>query len=80
MLNLRLHRRRPWLGGTVDWIAYSHLKQTTKDSTQLGKGDIRGVIAPESANNAKEGGALIPTLFGIPGSGIRFFFLEDLYS
>ena len=31
---------------------------------------MRGVIAPESANNAKEGGALIPTLlFGIPGSG-----------
>ena len=31
---------------------------------------MRGVLAPESANNAKEGGALIPTvLFGIPGSG-----------
>ena len=28
------------------------------------------MLAPESANNAKEGGALIPTpLFGIPGSG-----------
>ncbi|MEX2449900.1 MAG: tripartite tricarboxylate transporter permease, partial [Rhodospirillales bacterium] len=36
----------------------------------FGTGDIRGVLAPESANNAKEGGALIPTLlFGIPGSG-----------
>ena len=67
----------PGLGGTVvDWIAYSHLKQTTKDSTQLGKGDIRGVIAPESANNAKEGGALIPTLlFGIPGSGNKVLLL-----
>ena len=67
----------PGLGGTVvDWIAYSHLRQTTKDTSQLGKGDIRGVIAPESANNAKEGGALIPTLlFGIPGSGNKVLLL-----
>jgi TctA family transporter len=34
-----------------------------------GKGDIRGVIAPEAANDSKDGGALVPTLlFGIPGS------------
>ena len=67
----------PGLGGTVvDWIAYSHLKQTTKDTSQFGKGDIRGVIAPEAANNAKEGGALIPTLiFGIPGSGNKVLLL-----
>ena len=57
----------PGLGGTViDWIAYAHVIQTSRDRSQFGKGDIRGVIAPESANNAKEGGALIPTiLFGI---------------
>ena len=67
----------PGLGGTVvDWIAYSHLKQTSKDASDIGKGDIRGVIAPESANNAKEGGALIPTLlFGIPGSGNKVLLL-----
>lgn len=67
----------PGLGGTVvDWIAYSHLKQTSKDTSDIGKGDIRGVIAPESANNAKEGGALIPTLlFGIPGSGNKVLLL-----
>ena len=61
----------PGLGGSVvDWIAYGHVIQTTKDRDEFGKGDIRGVLAPESANNAKEGGALIPTLlFGIPGSG-----------
>ena len=60
----------PGLGGTVvDWIAYGHVIQTAKDTKKFGKGDIRGVLAPESANNAKEGGALIPTLlFGIPGS------------
>ncbi len=67
----------PGLGGTVvDWIAYSHLKQTSKDTSNIGKGDVRGVIAPESANNAKEGGALIPTLlFGIPGSGNKVLLL-----
>ncbi len=61
----------PGLGGAVvDWIAYGAAVQTAKDRTRFGKGDIRGVIAPESANNAKEGGALVPTLiFGIPGSG-----------
>jgi putative tricarboxylic transport membrane protein len=61
----------PGLGGSVvDWIAYGHVLQTTKDCDEFGKGDIRGVLAPEAANNAKEGGALIPTLlFGIPGSG-----------
>ena len=61
----------PGLGGTViDWIAYGHAIQSTPNKERYGTGDVRGVIAPESANNAKEGGALIPTiLFGIPGSG-----------
>jgi len=70
----------PGLGGTVvDWIAYSHAKQTLKNPETLGTGDIRGVIAPESANNAKEGGALIPTiLFGIPGSGNKVLLLGGL--
>jgi TctA family transporter len=61
----------PGLGGSVvDWIAYGHVIQTSKDRSEFGKGDIRGVIAPESANNAVQGGALFPTLFfGVPGSG-----------
>ncbi len=67
----------PGLGGAVvDWIAYSHVIQTSKDKSTFGSGDIRGVLAPESANNAKEGGALIPTLlFGIPGSGNKALLL-----
>ncbi len=70
----------PGMGGSVvDWIAYGHVVQTTKDKSQFGKGDIRGVIAPESANNAKEGGALMPTLlFGIPGSGSMAVFLGGM--
>src|SRR3546814_11886367 len=61
----------PGVGGSVvDWVAYAHTVQSAKDRSQFGKGDIRGVIGPESSNNAKEGGALVPTLiFGIPGSG-----------
>jgi putative tricarboxylic transport membrane protein len=70
----------PGLGGAVvDWIAYGHAVQTSKDRSKFGKGDIRGVIAPESANNAKEGGALVPTLiFGIPGSGATAILLGGL--
>lgn len=67
----------PGLGGSVvDWIAYGHSVQTTKDKTAFGSGEIRGVIGPESSNNAKEGGGLVPTLlFGIPGSGSMAIFI-----
>jgi TctA family transporter len=60
----------PGLGGEVaGWIAYGHAVQTSKRREEFGKGRVEGVIAPEAANNAKEGGALIPTVvFGIPGS------------
>jgi len=70
----------PGLGGSVvDWIAYGHIVQSSKDRENFGKGDIRGVLAPESANNAKEGGALVPTLlFGIPGSGSMALLLGGL--
>jgi len=70
----------PGLGGTVvDWIAYGHAVQTVKKDPRFGQGDIRGVIAPESANNAKEGGGLLPTLlFGIPGGGAMAIFLGGM--
>ncbi len=70
----------PGLGGSVvDWISYGHAVQTTKDKDGFGDGDVRGVLAPESSNNAKEGGALIPTLlFGIPGSGSMAVFLGGM--
>ncbi len=70
----------PGLGGSVvDWISYGVAAQTSKGGEAFGTGDIRGVIAPESSNNAKEGGALIPTLlFGIPGSGTTAVLLGGL--
>lgn len=60
----------PGLGGdAASWLCYGHAVQTCKNPETFGKGDVRGVIAPETANNSKEGGALLPTLFfGVPGS------------
>jgi putative tricarboxylic transport membrane protein len=61
----------PGIGASViDWIAYGHAARTEKGASEtFGKGDVRGVIASESSNNAKEGGALVPTIaFGVPGT------------
>jgi hypothetical protein len=61
----------PGIGGSViDWLAYGHALKTEKGASEtFGKGDVRGVIASESSNNAKEGGSLVPTIaFGVPGS------------
>ena len=66
----------PGLGSSVaDWFAYGHARATEKGAEEtFGKGDVRGVIAVDSATNAKEGGSLIPTLaFGIPGSSTLAF-------
>ena len=70
----------PGLGGTVaSFLAYSSTAQTDRDPESFGKGNIKGVIAPESANNAKDGGSLIPTVaFGIPGSAETALFLAIL--
>lgn len=66
-------------GSVVDWLTYGHAVQTAKDKSEFGKGDIRGVIAPESANNACACGAMVPTLlFGVPGSGTAAVFLGGL--
>lgn len=53
----------------IEWVAYGDAARRPGKGPPFGEGNIRGVIAPESANNAKEGGSLLPTLaFGIPGS------------
>jgi putative tricarboxylic transport membrane protein len=67
----------PGVGGTVaSFLAYSVTVQVSKHPERFGKGEIQGVIGPESAINAKDGGALIPTLaFGIPGSAEMAVFL-----
>ena len=60
----------PGVGGaTAPFVAYAAAKQTSPHPETFGSGRIEGVIAPEASSNAKEGGALVPTLaLGIPGS------------
>ena len=72
----------PGMGTVVaNWIAYTCAMMFCKPNDKFGKGDIRGVIAPESANNAAFGGALIPTLaFGIPGSTVTALMLAALWA
>lgn len=60
----------PGIGGAViGWIAYGSAVRSSRNPEGFGHGDVRGVIAPEGSNNARDGGALIPTLtLGVPGS------------
>lgn len=59
----------PGIGGTVaGFVAYGEAARSDPEG-RFGQGDIRGVLAAEAANDAKDGGALLPVLaFGIPGS------------
>lgn len=60
----------PGVGGTVaSFVAYGHAARSRKPGAHaFGAGDVRGVLAPEAANDAKDGGALVPTLvLGLPG-------------
>ena len=60
----------PGLGAEVaSWLGYGHAVQFAKDKSRFGRGAIEGVIAPETANNSKEGGAFLPTVaFGLPST------------
>jgi putative tricarboxylic transport membrane protein len=71
----------PGLGSqVVDWLAYGHAAQSCKVGREnFGKGDVRGVIAPESANDAKDGGDLVTTLLlGFPQGVTTALFIVAL--
>ena len=71
----------PGLGSqVVDWLAYGHAAQTCKGGREtFGTGDVRGVIAPESANDAKDGGDLVTTLLlGFPQGVVTALFIVAL--
>lgn len=70
----------PGIGGPVaNFLAYGQAVATSKNKENFGKGDPRGLVASESSNNAKDGGALVPTLlFGVPGSLEMAVFLTAL--
>ncbi|RXT06965.1 tripartite tricarboxylate transporter permease [Ammoniphilus sp. CFH 90114] len=61
----------PGAGATLaSFFSYIMEKKLSKNPSKFGQGAIAGVAAPESANNAASGGAMIPLLtLGIPGSG-----------
>lgn len=61
----------PGAGASLgSFLAYVLEKGVAKDKSVFGKGEERGVAAPEAGNNAAAGGALIPMLtLGVPGSG-----------
>lgn len=61
----------PGSGATIGSIlGYSIEKKIAKDPEKFGKGEMRGLVAPEAANNAASSGAMVPLLsLGIPGSG-----------
>ncbi len=72
----------PGAGGSIaSLIAYDQAKRSTKDpEVPFGEGAIEGLVAPESANNAAVGGALIPMLtLGIPGDAVTAVILGALF-
>lgn len=62
----------------ASFLSYSQaVKRTREPSAPFGQGAVEGVIAPETANNACVGGALIPMLsMGIPGDGVSAIILS----
>ena len=75
----------PGLGVTpAAYMAYSEAQRTSKTPEKFGKGMVEGVLAPEAANNAVTGSAMIPMLtLGIPGDDVTAvlmgaFFIQGL--
>jgi putative tricarboxylic transport membrane protein len=60
----------PGIGEDIaGWVSYGTAKNTSKHPETFGTGELQGVVASETANNACVGGAMIPLLnLGIPGS------------
>jgi putative tricarboxylic transport membrane protein len=70
----------PGAGATASsFVAYNEAKRWSKRPDLFGKGSMEGVAAPETANNAVQGGDLVPTLaLGIPGSNSAAIMLAAL--
>jgi putative tricarboxylic transport membrane protein len=70
----------PGAGATIaSFMSYGIEKAVSKHPEEFGHGAIEGVAAPEGANNAETGGALVPLLtLGIPGSGTTAILLAAL--
>ena len=62
----------PGVGATIgSFLAYNHAKETSRNPEQFGHGSLEGLVAPEAANSAVTGGALMPMLtLGVPGDPV----------
>lgn len=70
----------PGAGTTIAaFFSYGLEKRLAPASAGMGKGAVRGLVAPESANNAAVSGSMVPLLtLGIPGSGTTAVLLAYL--
>jgi putative tricarboxylic transport membrane protein len=70
----------PGAGATIaSFLSYGTEKRLSKEPERFGKGAMEGVAAPEAANNAATGGAMVPLLtLGIPGSNATAVMLTAL--
>src|SRR5699024_5097553 len=70
----------PGTGGeTASWFSYNEARRFSKEKEKFGTGHDEGIIAPEAANNAVVGGALVPTItLGVPGSSTTAVLLGAL--
>ena len=70
----------PGMGAALsNVVAYSVAKNSSKHPEEFGEGCVDGIIAPEVANNASVGGAIIPMIaLGIPGDGTTALLLGGL--
>jgi putative tricarboxylic transport membrane protein len=70
----------PGAGATIaSFLGYSMEKRIAKDADTFGKGNVKGVAAPEAANNAACGGSFVPLMtLGVPGSGTTAVLLGAL--
>ncbi len=70
----------PGTGGPIAaFLAYDHARRFSKRPDSFGKGNVEGVIAPETANNSVTGGTMIPLLsLGIPGDPATAIVLSGL--
>jgi putative tricarboxylic transport membrane protein len=70
----------PGAGGPIAaFISYDYAKRFSRNKDRFGKGCVEGIAAPESANNAVTGGALIPMMtLGIPGDPVTAILIGAL--
>ena len=70
----------PGAGGPIAaFISYDYSRRLSSDPDRFGKGSPQGIAAPESANNAVTGGALIPMMtLGIPGDPVTAILIGAL--